>query len=65
LDRRGAQFFEERSIVLGRLVSVGRRVCAGQAALALEVARDAPGEQLDQLGDIGIGERRGGPACSS
>ena len=39
----------------------GRGVCsAGQATLALEVARDAPGELLDQLGDVGIGKRRGG-----
>jgi hypothetical protein len=51
---------EQRSVVLGRLVSVGRRVRAGQATLALEVARDAPGELLDQISDIGIAERRGG-----
>jgi hypothetical protein len=47
LDRRGAQLVEERSVVLDRLLSVGRRVCAGQATVALEVARDAPCELLD------------------
>jgi hypothetical protein len=33
-------------------------VLARQAALALEVARDAPGELLEQFGDLGSGERR-------
>jgi hypothetical protein len=28
------------------------------------VARDAPGELLDQLGDVGIGKRRGGLAIA-
>ncbi len=59
LDRRGAKLGEERSVVFGRLVTVGGRLRARQATLALEVARDAAGELLDQLGDVGIGERRG------
>ncbi len=46
--------------MLGRLVTVGGSVRARQATLALEVARDAAGELLDQLRDVGIGERRGG-----
>jgi predicted MPP superfamily phosphohydrolase len=35
LDRRGAQLVEERSVVLDRLLSVGRRVCAGQATVVV------------------------------
>ena len=60
LDRRGAELIEERRLLLGRLVTVDGSVRTRQAALALEVARDAPGELLDQRGDLGIGERRGG-----
>jgi len=60
LDRRRAQLVEARRLALGRLVSVDGSVRTRQAALAIEVARDAPGELLDQLGDIGVGERRGG-----
>jgi hypothetical protein len=60
LDRGGAELIEERRVELGRLVSVDGSVRAEQATLALEVARDAAGELLDQIGDVGIGERRGG-----
>ncbi len=60
LDRGGAQLVEERRVELGRVVTVDGRVRLRQATLALEVARDAPGELLDQLRDVGIGERRGG-----
>jgi hypothetical protein len=48
---------------LGRLSEVGEalvydgRVLARQAALALEMARLAPGELLDQLGDLGVAAR--------
>jgi hypothetical protein len=60
LDRRGAELIEERRVELGRVVTVDGSVRARQATLALEIARDAAGELLDQIGDVGIGERRGG-----
>jgi len=60
LDRGGAELGEERSVVFGRLVTVGGCLHAGQATLALEIGRDAPGELLGQIGDVGVGERRGG-----
>jgi hypothetical protein len=46
---RRAFKFDEPLDTLRRLVSVGRRVRARQAALASEVVCDAPGELLDQL----------------